>query len=158
MRTCQRRASYCVLALVLMLAATSAKAEETPAWAKGRSIADWTSTALDAASIGSDTWKAWHAPDRRRALTHEALRYGITVGTSELVKHLVSRTRPDGSDRMSFWSEHTAIASTGRGFGFSVSVPMDLAVGYLRMAADKHYPSDVGVGAAVGWLVNAVVR
>lgn len=134
--------------------AVPAYAEDTPAWAKGRPIADWVSTGLDMTNVGVETWRNWQAPDRKKAFLNQGLRIGIAVGIAELTKHFVHRTRPDGSDNKSFFSEHTAIAAASKGFSLQVSIPLTMGVGYLRMAAAKHHPSDVGVGAAVGEVLN----
>jgi membrane-associated phospholipid phosphatase len=110
----------------------------------------------------------------------------ITTALLQVVKHRVNRPRPyahycepgcgdDLSERdtqLSFFSGHTALA-----FSFAVSagtiasmrdyrnagwvlgsgLTMAAATGYLRIAADRHYFTDVlvgaAVGAAVGWAV-----
>lgn len=77
------------------------------------------------------------------------------------VKNSVKANRPDGSDRLSFPSGHTAIAFThatllyqeykdanfwyaSSGFVFAT------ATGILRVANNKHYTSDVLTGAGIG--------
>jgi membrane-associated phospholipid phosphatase len=98
-------------------------------------------------------------------LTANALSYGLVT----LLKNSVKANRPDGSDRLSFPSGHTAIAFTNAallyqeykdsnfwyansGFVFATST------GILRIANNKHYTSDVlagaGIGLASGFLVT----
>lgn len=156
--TSTARGSY--LVIVLLLAAAPAAAQDTAAaWAPDhRRIADVASTAAVVADIGLDTVASWRAPNRRRALIRQAIRIGGTIAASEAVKRLELRRRPDGSDRQSFWSEHTAIAAAGAGWSLRVAVPLTIGAGYLRMAADKHYPGDVGTGAAIGGIFAWFLR
>ncbi len=77
-------------------------------------------------------------------------------------KHLTHK--PDDNN-LSFYSGHTNLAfalvvSAGtvaelrgykhRGWIWGVGLPMAASVGLLRMAADKHYLTDVGMGALMG--------
>ena len=150
-----------MLIVVLLLGvAPGLKAEEsTPAWPAGaRAAANVASYAPVVAELALDTVHAWRAEDRRRALVVEGLRVGVVVGASELVKRAVGRPRPDGSDRFSFWSEHTALAASAGGWSLQASIPLTFSAGYLRIAADKHHPSDVVVGAVVGGLAARFIR
>ena len=76
---------------------------------------------------------------------------------------------PDVDDNSSFWSGHTSLAfslavSAGvvadeRGYAVAPAVwitglTLATATGYLRVAADKHYASDVIVGALMGSAVG----
>jgi hypothetical protein len=89
------------------------------------------------------------------------------------VKVAVRRTRPDGSDRLSFPSGHASdafayTAASVRNFSDvamnrTVRVGVDatatlVAVGtaWARVEGSKHYPTDVLVGAAVGNAVSVV--
>ncbi|HET9555285.1 MAG TPA: phosphatase PAP2 family protein [Anaeromyxobacteraceae bacterium] len=73
--------------------------------------------------------------------------------------------RPDPDDNLSFWSGHTAMAFSlavgagtvahlrrdpGAPWVLGVGLGAATVVGYLRIAGDKHYLTDVLVGAAVG--------
>jgi membrane-associated phospholipid phosphatase len=137
--------------LLFLTIATPADAEDQPAaWSQGRAVADWTSTGLVAAQIAADGWTSRHE------WPHFACRIGLTVGAAELVKHTVPRTRPDGSDRMSFYSEHTALAVVSSGWKFQIGIPIAIGSGYLRMGADRHFASDVAVGALAGVLAMKV--
>ena len=76
---------------------------------------------------------------------------------TDVTKVIVQRQRPNGAN-YSFPSGHTtsAFASAAvlqRHFGYKVGVPAYLLGGYIatsRMADNRHYPSDLLVGAAVG--------
>ena len=87
-----------------------------------------------------------------RCVVHEGVRVGLAVGVAELAKHAITRERPNGRDRKSFFSEHTAVAcaavATSRLWAICPSVA------YLRVAADWHWSTDVLVGSvfvAVQW-------
>lgn len=144
----------------MLCAAAPAAAQDAPgAWSPdARHIADGVSTGLVFTQIGLDTLASWRAPDRKRAFTHQALRLGGTIGVAELTKLIVHRRRPDGSDYKSFFSEHTAVAAASGGWSLQVTLPITIGAGYLRGAADKHYPSDVGTGAIVGGLFAWFLR
>lgn len=143
--------------LIILSAATPARAEDNPlkwtshgkAAARISDVAVWT-------NIAGETIASLRAEHRGRALGCQALRTGLVIGGAELTKRLVHRTRPDGSDRKSFFSEHTALAFVNTGWRYQVSVPIALGTGYLRPAANKHYISDVLAGAGFGVLVSRV--
>jgi membrane-associated phospholipid phosphatase len=92
-------------------------------------------------------------------LVCQCVRLGLTYGASQLVKMLVHRQRPcapsntcgiDTPDA-SFYSMHTAFAfETLGGPRLAVALPLSIGTGGLRIAANKHWLSDVLVGAAVG--------
>jgi membrane-associated phospholipid phosphatase len=82
------------------------------------------------------------------------------------------RTAKPSDNNLSFFSGHTTLAfavavsgatvATLRGYDTApylwvIGLTMALATGYLRIAADRHYLSDVLVGAAVGSLVGWLV-
>lgn len=100
---------------------------------------------------------------------------GINIGVTEILKHSVHETRPDGSDDNSFPSRHTSwaynIASIGAHELYQFSpwtVPglhiVGSAIGMQRVMAHHHHPGDVLAGAAIGiasaeigyWLGNLV--
>lgn len=104
----------------------------------------------------------------------------LSAVANQTVKFLVGRPRPyayravdrpevgfvhSHDDHMSFYSGHANLAfalvtSLGtvaelraypyRGFIWAVGLPLAATVAYLRMGADKHYLSDVMVGALLG--------
>jgi hypothetical protein len=78
------------------------------------------------------------------------------------LKYSVREERPNGSDRRSFPSGHTSMATTGAEFirkeyGWGWGVPAYLLAGFVgwsRVQADQHYTHDVLAGAAIGILAN----
>lgn len=96
-----------------------------------------------------------------RMLTSDAFSTAIMGAAVFSVKHIVHRTRPDGSDRESFPSGHTAAAfmtatmlnkeyghlSPWVGIG-AYTVATGTAV--MRMANNKHWFSDIITGAGIG--------
>ncbi len=130
---------------------------------------------------GTTLWDTWRGPDgpRRSIITLEAVAWSL--GVVELSKALIGRERPvmytddaiEAADKVknlrSMPSGHTALA-----FAFATSywlnnpergvAPKVLAivaaagVGVSRVAAAKHFPSDVVVGAALGTLSAVVIH
>jgi membrane-associated phospholipid phosphatase len=104
----------------------------------------------------------------------------LTLVLNQTVKFIAGRERPfvhvlpedekrltphPTDNNLSFFSGHTSLAfslvvSAGtvaelrgykhRGWIWAVGLPLATSVGLLRMAADKHYLTDVAVGAVVG--------
>lgn len=157
-----------VLCLVVLLAvARSAPASaqaifldppNPPVSASTRKIADTVSTLLASAAVGLATWDAAHSDDPKGRLLKLSMREGITVGLSTAVKKAVHRTRPDGSDAQSFFSEHTAITATAicsitdRKIGLGATV----LVGAGRVFGWKHFLSDTLTGGLVGSVVGCL--
>lgn len=90
------------------------------------------------------------------------LQAGGSVGAATLLslglKEAFPEMRPDGSDRKSFPSSHTAssfaaAASLQNRYGWQVGIPAQLVaafVGLARVKTDKHHWYDVVAGAAIG--------
>jgi membrane-associated phospholipid phosphatase len=103
---------------------------------------------------------------RLRAATYDALQATIVTGAYTFgLKTAVSRTRPDGSNDLSFPSGHTsnafawaAIASHyyGKRAGIAAYGAAGL-IGFSRIQQDKHYLSDVLAGATLGYIVGRTV-
>lgn len=134
--------------LLVLLVPTLAAAEPTPLRLTGHErIPARLSDGLVAAQIGLAVKDAWQAPDRRHALGCLALENGLALGATEFLKRVVHRTRPDGSDQLSFPSGHTALAAVNaRGWRWSVTA--NVAIG--RQMAGKHYLTDTLGGFALG--------
>lgn len=89
-------------------------------------------------------------------LVQLGLTYGATFGVTQLLKETVDSTRPNGEPH-SFPSGHTSRAFSGASYlhyryGLDYGLPayaLALAVGYSRVANDKHYWHDVFAGAAI---------
>jgi membrane-associated phospholipid phosphatase len=101
-----------------------------------------------------------------RAFSYDATQAVLVNGIyTELIKKAVSRTRPDGSDRLSFPSGHAssafALATVAQQhYGFKVGVPSYVAasaIGLSRIERDKHYLSDVLAGATLGVIAGRTV-
>lgn len=80
------------------------------------------------------------------------------AGMTHVTKAVSNRTRPNGKSDTSFFSGHTSSAFAGAAsicnFEKELCTPALLAAtatGYLRIAANKHWASDVIVGGAVGY-------
>jgi membrane-associated phospholipid phosphatase len=111
----------------------------------------------------------------------------LAVDLNQLIKFTVARRRPfvfaknqdvlvdrpkESDDNMSFYSGHTnlafaLVASTGtvatlRGYRaapwvWGMGLPLAAASGYFRIAADRHYLTDVLTGALLGSAVGVLV-
>lgn len=147
-----------LVALILAIAVPAAAQEPTPLrWpAEHRALAGHISDGIVAGQVLVDTVHSFRSADRSGAFTCQAIRLGFTIGVAELTKRLVQRTRPDASDRKSFFSEHTAIAMASAGWRYEIGIPVAFGAGYFRMAANKHYATDVLAGAAVGYFSHTV--
>jgi membrane-associated phospholipid phosphatase len=103
-----------------------------------------------------------------RSFSYDATQAVIVNGLyTQILKSAVGRTRPDGSNRVSFPSGHTssafALATVAeRHYGWKVGVPSYLAAGAIglsRIERSKHYLSDVLAGATLGVITaRTVVR
>jgi hypothetical protein len=148
------------LLCALLLIASPIHAETNPfAWTpSARQAASTLSWGLVLGNVGMDTYESWKADDRGHAFKCQALRAAVVVGSTELVKRVSNRVRPDGSDDRSFWSGHAANAMAASGWDYRIGITIGIGTGYLRLAANKHYLSDVIVGSAVGLAVSRICR
>jgi membrane-associated phospholipid phosphatase len=107
------------------------------------------------------TWIIGKTADRPplAALGSELLRAQVVSQTIvQGLKRASHRTRPDATNSLSFPSGHTASAFATatvleRRFGWTVGVPAYALSSYVasaRIATNKHYLSDVLIGAAIG--------
>lgn len=131
------------------------------------------------------------APHKGRDLAVWGEAAAVSIAVDQAVKHLVHRTRPSAhfcepqreSDlcapdaRLSFYSGHTSAAFVAavaagtiadfhglanRKWVWASGLTLATATGVLRVAADKHYATDVLAGAAAGtlagWLIPKLHR
>ena len=141
------------LVLVALLVAAPVRAQEpTPLdWPpQHRALAGHISDALVGINLTMDTIHSLRQPDKWKAFRCQAMRYGAILGSTVTTKRLVHRLRPDASDDESFFSGHTALSFGASGWKVEMGVPFAGGAAYGRMAANKHYLSDVLVGAAAG--------
>ena len=104
--------------------------------------------------------------DRFRAATYD-MSQAVIVNFlyATLIKVSVRRERPDHSDKYSFPSGHASNAFACaqvwvEQYGWKAAVPGYLVAGYIagsRLAANKHYLSDVAAGATLGIIVGKSV-
>ena len=107
---------------------------------------------------------------------HDALQQTINIvvsnaimgGIVQSMKFSYKELRPDGTDELSFPSGHTATAFTNASVLFyeykeaniwyaSSGYLFAAATGFLRIANNKHYTSDVLAGAGIGTAVGLAV-
>jgi membrane-associated phospholipid phosphatase len=89
----------------------------------------------------------------------------LSQAVAQAMKFSFQRERPDGSNRHSLPSGHTASAVATatvltRHFGWKVGIPAYAASAYVaasRMSASKHHISDLMLGAAVGVVAGRTV-
>lgn len=97
----------------------------------------------------------------KERLAISAIAHAITLSTLYTIKHTTPTWRPDRADHESFPSGHTAVAFTGAEMlwqeykdqsiwygiaGYTIAA----GTGYLRMYNQKHWFSDVAMGAGIG--------
>lgn len=152
------RRSAWLLLLVMLIPAHSFAETQPLAWGSHRTLAERLSDAAVWTNISLDTVHSWRSEDRSGAFRCQALRMGVNVGATLAAKYAVHRVRPDGSNDHSFFSGHTANAMVASGWRLQVGIPIAVGAGYFRMAANKHFATDVAVGAAVGLLSRRVCR
>lgn len=132
-----------------------------------------TSDVLILGLAGTTMWDTWRTDggDRRAVITLEGVAW--TMALTEIAKIIIGRERPvmytdqavdaatSVTNQRSMWSGHTSTAfalaagywvnNPDRGVGPKLVAVLSAAgVGALRVAAAKHFPSDVVVGAVVG--------
>ncbi len=101
----------------------------------------------------------------RNTIKHQTIDLAVANTLSYVIvtalKHSVKAHRPDGSDKLSFPSGHSAIAFTNAALLYqeykdsnfwyaSSGFVFATATGILRVANNKHYASDVLTGAGIG--------
>jgi len=103
---------------------------------------------------------------RFRAATYDFAQALVVNGAyTGILKHTVQRTRPDGSDQLSFPSGHASTAFSlaavaNHHYGWKVGVPAYVVasgIGLSRIESDRHNLSDVLAGATIGLIVGRTV-
>jgi membrane-associated phospholipid phosphatase len=107
------------------------------------------------------------APQGRfRSATYDFMQAMIVNGAyTNILKYSVQRTRPDGSNNLSFPSGHTSTAFSlaavaDQHYGWKIGLPayvLASGIGLSRIEKDKHYLSDVLAGATLGIIVGRTV-
>ncbi|MEW6320430.1 MAG: phosphatase PAP2 family protein [Acidobacteriota bacterium] len=113
-----------------------------------------TSAAVGAYAVGRLTGSARLSAVGGDLVRAQMLSQAVVQG----VKFTTRRSRPDGDDRLSFPSGHTASSFATatvlqRHFGWKAGVPAYAFGGYVaaaRISANRHHLSDVIMGAALG--------
>lgn len=101
--------------------------------------------------------------DFKSRFIYSAISYATMGLTVNILKKTISETRPDNSGNNSFPSGHTAFSFTGAEIFHQelkgthpvlsyAGYPLAAGVGIYRMLNNKHYLSDVLVGAGLGML------
>jgi membrane-associated phospholipid phosphatase len=145
--------------VVLLLASPAFAQEPTPLrWNEHSSVPSRISDAIVATQITADVIAAYRSDRRWNALGVELCRTAFVIGTTEVIKRLVKRERPNKADRFSFPSAHTAHAVAHSDYAQPWGASLALTVGWGRQAGGWHYATDVGIGALDGWLSTKVCR
>lgn len=139
---------------------------------------------IPAAALAHAALMSW-GDGGARQLGEDSLAIGeavlLSIDANELVKSAAGRIRPSAwaagqlqgtSSNRSFYSGHTALAfslasaagtvSTIRGYRsapwvWAIGMTLASGVGYLRVAADAHWTTDVLAGAAIGGSIGFAV-
>ena len=144
-------------------------AREQPLFGRG---AEDASDSLRNLAVGSYLLTAFIVPSDSAASRASGLAVGLSTvalerGTVAGLKAVSGRTRPDGSDEASFPSGHTSMATATASMAAANMAYVDAAdwllhssrvglygmaaaTGWARVEAEKHYPSDVLAGYAIG--------
>jgi hypothetical protein len=126
------------------------------------------------ATPSGDDPSEWSA-SKVKGLAVGAAAWGLTLGTTEVLKRQIDRTRPDKSDERSFPSGHASTAGTfttlarrnlqslslppmGATFAHIGLVGIAAGTAWARIEAKEHYPSDVLVGYALGHFFSAFMN
>ncbi len=156
----------CVMLVLCLATPVSAQPwfdRGTPAFPteRQRDFADVASWATVITTVVLDSKASWDCPDRQRCFVLQGVRTGVTYGSVYLVKTLFRRARPCAPQcdepLASFYSAHTALAFQSLGGPrLAFMLPLAISTGGLRIGANKHYLSDVVVGAVAGLLTSRI--
>lgn len=123
-------------------------------------------------AAGVESRSSW-----KRMAVSDAISAVMMAGVAQGLKHTTNVTRPDGSDNHSFPSGHTATAfmaatMLSKEYGHispwisAGAYATATATGLMRVANNKHWLSDVMVGAGIGilstefgyWIADAIMK
>ena len=133
------------------------------------SIAFWGATAL--ATPSGENWM----PAKAKGIGIQSMAPLFTLGSTELLKFMTDRTRPNGEDDKSFPSGHTSIVGATSMLAYRNTddlllpqwskmtmktgfILLPYATGWARIEAAKHYPSDILIGTALGNFFGAFIN
>lgn len=116
-------------------------------------VGDVLSFAIPAAAYGSTYYM-----DDKEGRQQFYYSFATNVATTQVLKSVIDKERPNGRDEDSFPSGHTSMAFQGASFihkryGLEYSIPAYIGAGfvaYSRVEADEHDVADVLAGAALG--------
>ena len=143
-----------------MLAAGTLTFGALPSLAQGDPQATDAGTAVSfLIPLGTAAVEAWRSD--WQGLGQLTLTWSTTVAIAEVLKNTTGKTRPDGSNDLSFPSGHAArafgaAAYVNRRHGFGTAWPLyaaSLAVGWTRVQADRHDWIDVAGSAVLAELM-----
>lgn len=142
-----------------------------------RTLDNYTQFAPAAVMIGMKTAGVESRSSWGRMLLSDAFSVALMAGTVQGLKNATNVMRPDGSDNHSFPSGHTATAfmtatMLNKEYGYKSpwigvgAYSVATATGLMRMANNKHWLSDVMVGAGIGimatefgyWLADLICK
>ncbi|HTI31811.1 MAG TPA: phosphatase PAP2 family protein [Sphingomonas sp.] len=143
------RPTRLTIVLSMLLAPTAAYASDK-GWGTASDVGAY---GLAAVALGLPLAKG----DDKGAL-EAAFSLGAAEGATQILKAAIPETRPDGSNRKSFPSGHTALAFAGAATiqqreGWGAAIPayaVAAFVGVARVEARKHHWYDCVAGAAIG--------
>jgi len=117
--------------------------------------------------VGLFTASMFRDSDPRFKSTTYSIAQGFVVNgvVTAGMKKAFSRTRPDGSNDVSFPSGHTSMSFMwatvlSRNYGLKVGIPADAVAAYVgvsRLQENAHHTSDVVAGATIGYIVGRTV-
>lgn len=142
-----------------------------------RTLDNYTQIAPAAVMVGMKAAGVESRSSWGRMLLSDAFSVALMAGTVQGLKNTTNVIRPDGSDNHSFPSGHTATAfmtatMLNKEYGYKSpwigvgAYSVATATGLMRMANNKHWLSDVMVGAGIGimatefgyWLADLICK
>ncbi|WP_443702461.1 phosphatase PAP2 family protein [Prevotella sp.] len=142
-----------------------------------RTLDNYTQIAPAAVMVGMKAAGVESRSSWGRMLLSDAFSVALMAGTVQGLKNTTNVMRPDGSDNHSFPSGHTATAfmtatMLNKEYGYKSpwigvgAYSVATATGLMRMANNKHWLSDVLVGAGIGimatefgyWLADLICK